>query len=748
MPAPLLDAVRALAVAPQPGSLPVPPTRCIGREQEVADLTQLLHGARLLTLTGAGGSGKTRLALAVGEQVAPAFRDGVWFVDLSAVSDPAGVLPAIAAVLGVTEQAGRTRVTALTTYLHGKQQLLVVDNFEQVVEAAPQLADLLAAAPGPQLLVTSRVPLHVPGEQEYPVPPLPAPDAAADAAPGRFAANPAVQLFVERAQGLQPQFTLTAEYAPVIGEICRRLDGLPLAIELAAARIKLLPPVALLARLDRRLPLLTSGARSAPARQQTLRATIQWSWNLLAPAVQVLFRRLAVFVGGWTLAAAAAVCTLDGDLDVLEGLATLVDQSLVQQREVLGEPRFSMLPTLREFTLDQLADSGETAPLQGRHAAFYCAMAEHWLEHWWRTGHHIAGWLDGYDLDNLLAALQWGATPEHGDLGLRVVGPMGVWFYPQAPSEGRRWLDLVLGLPGNSEPSRARGIALFAAHLCALSQQDVPGALAYIDEAVRVFRAVADLPWLSRALMNMASLVPEPARAQALWKEALALATQVGERHTLAQMALFMPTQGDDLARVEAVLREARALDADWLTMAALDRLADLLERQGQRMAAARLWREALPLAVKLLDRVVVGRACLHIAYQASADGDLLRAAVAWRDGVRAARDVGNTAVQAVCLSGLAGLLTTVGQPIAAAQFLGASTVLRRTAAPEHAAVGWYHEVHEAALTATQAALSPAAFTQAWEVGQGLTLDQATDLASTELASLLPTTAPSATVQR
>ncbi|MHB8574251.1 MAG: ATP-binding protein, partial [Dehalococcoidia bacterium] len=296
---------------PMAGHLPTPLTSFIGRERELAEVTTLLRTTRLLTLTGPGGTGKTRLAIAAVHQVVSEYPDGVWFVDLSGVADPAGVIPAIALALDVRESEGRSLAVSLAAYLRRKRLLLVLDNFEQVVTAAMALYDLLAEAPVLSLLVTSRVLLHVESEREYAVPPLPLPEIDTPAQPEQLGANPAVQLFVERAQGVRASFALTAENGMAIAAICRRLDGLPLAVELAAARVKLLPPAALLARLEQRLTFLTGGERNRPSRQHTLRNTIQWSWDLLAPAEQLLFRRLAVFAGGFTLAAAEAVCNPD-----------------------------------------------------------------------------------------------------------------------------------------------------------------------------------------------------------------------------------------------------------------------------------------------------------------------------------------------------------------------------------------------------------------------------------------------------
>jgi predicted ATPase/DNA-binding XRE family transcriptional regulator len=345
------------AHADQLSGLPVPLTSLIGREADVAAVSALLTepAVRLLTLTGPGGTGKTRLALAVAERLASAFLDGVIFVPLASLGDSSLVASAMAHQLGVREAAGQTLAEALTAHLRDKRMLLVLDNFEHLRPAAPLVTELRAGCRSLKFLVTSRVRLRLSGEREVPVPPLALPSAGSALAPDELAIVPAVQLFVARAQDIKADFALTDENAPAVADICLRLDGLPLALELAAARVKILSPATLLVRLDRLLPLLTGGAQDLPDRQQTLRNTIAWSHDLLGEEERILFRRLGVFAGGWTLQAAEAVANDNGGVDVFEGLTSLVDNSLVRQGDEAGdEPRFTMLETIREFALDQL----------------------------------------------------------------------------------------------------------------------------------------------------------------------------------------------------------------------------------------------------------------------------------------------------------------------------------------------------------------------------------------------------------
>ncbi|HEY7850920.1 MAG TPA: helix-turn-helix domain-containing protein, partial [Ktedonobacterales bacterium] len=368
-------------------NLPAQLTLLLGRDEEVRGVVALLRRAdvRLVTLSGPGGVGKTRVAIEVGAELLDDFADGVWFVRLSRLSDPSLVLPTIAQTLGLKEAGGQSIAETLRMYLREREIALVLDNCEHVADAAPDVASLLETSPRLTVLATSRAALRLQGEREYPVPPLALPPATSGPevarTPARLAEYPAVALFIERARAARQDFMLTAANAPTVAEICGRLDGLPLAIELAAARIKLLPPSALLAQLEHSLGFLVGGARDLSERQQAMSSTLAWSENLLSAEERVLFRRLAVFAGGCALEVAQAVCVapegaepLGGD--VLAGLSALVDQSLVQQREEGGEPRFGMLHVVREYALDRLEASGEAEALRRAHAAYMLALAE------------------------------------------------------------------------------------------------------------------------------------------------------------------------------------------------------------------------------------------------------------------------------------------------------------------------------------------------------------------------------------
>src|SRR5437868_10314346 len=384
--------IRSLDQAPT--FLPSQPSTFVGREREIAEGKRLLGGTRLMTLTGPGGTGKTRLSLRIAEESAHDFADGTFFVPLAPITDPDLVPSTIAHTLGVQVGGSETPLTRVLDHVRGKRLLLVLDNFEQILPAAPVVGEILGASPVLKVITSSRAPLRIAGEQEFPVPPLELPDPERLPALEVLAQSDAVRLFVERAMAVRPDFHVTAENAAAIAEIVYRLDGLPLAIELAAARVKVLTPQAMLPKLRQGLDVLASSARDLPERQRTLRGAIQWSWDLLAPAERRLFARLGIFVGGAMLAQVETVCCRGAELgaDVLDILTALVDHSLVRQSEVGGEPRFRMLVTIGEFALEKLAESGERDEIAERHALAYLALAEEARAH--LQGEGQKRWLD------------------------------------------------------------------------------------------------------------------------------------------------------------------------------------------------------------------------------------------------------------------------------------------------------------------------------------------------------------------
>jgi predicted ATPase/class 3 adenylate cyclase len=494
----------------RPGNLPAQLTSFVGREDETAEAVRLLGQARLLTLIGAGGTGKSRLALHVAERLRPGYRDGAFFADLSTVTDPGLVPSVLARALGVPEAPGRPVLEALCDHLRDRRLLLVVDNFEQVAEAAPVVEELLAAAPQVRVLVTSRATLALRGEQELMVPPLDLPDPRLPDLDA-LGHTEAVRLFVERARAVRPAFRLTTENAPAVAGIAARLDGLPLAIELAATRTKVLAPIQILPRLQRRLTLLTTGARTLPDRQRTLRGAIAWSHDLLPGPERRLFARLSVFAGGWTLESAEAVCDDPEDLglDVLDGLTSLVDQSLVLRTEpTAGQPRFSMLETIREFGLERLAEDGDLEQVRRRHAEHFLGLAVAAEPH--LTGADQGEWLDRCDLEqaNLRAALQWAADAGQTARAQEAAGALWrFWQQRGHLTEGRRRLEELLALPSGREPTPARAKALAGAGGIAWWQEDIAAARRFYEEALAIERQLGDPARTADALYNQAFVV-------------------------------------------------------------------------------------------------------------------------------------------------------------------------------------------------------------------------------------------------
>jgi predicted ATPase/class 3 adenylate cyclase len=618
----------------RPNNLPLQLTSFVGREEEITEVERLLGRTRLLTLTGPGGSGKSRLALRVAADLLPHYRDGSCFVDLSPVTDPALVPAAVARALGVPEAAGRPILDEVKDHLRHRELLQVVDNFEQVAQAGPVIEELLTAAPKLRTMVTSRVVLSLRGEQEYPVPPLHVPD------PQRLpldlsalSAVEAVQLFTERALAASPRFALTERNGPVVAEITARLDGLPLAIELAATRTKVLTPEQILSRLKQRLSILTSGSRSLPERQRTLRAAIAWSYDLLDPVERRLFARLSVFTGGWTFESAEAVCDPEElGMDALDGLTSLVDKSLLRRMEPPGRPsRFSMLETIREFGHEQLEVSSDLEWVRRRHAEHFLRLAVEAEPH--LTGEDQAEWLDRCDQEhaNIRAALRWAI--EMGEAGRAQTAAGALWrFWQQRGhlAEGRRWLEEILAMPSGQPPTATRAKAVAGAGGIAW-WTDQGAARALYDEALALERELGDPARLAEALYNQAFAIAAEQNlnlAARLLDESLDLFRQVGDEPGVARV-LVMQVVPDAMAgawdrvvaRIEEVVAILRRL-GDRLNLAfALIWLAFAYGRAGRREDARSTALEALELFREVDNATGMALAFLDLAFLLTWEG-------------------------------------------------------------------------------------------------------------------------------
>ena len=623
-------------------NLPTQLTSFVGRTHETAVARALLERSRLLTLTGPGGTGKTRLSLQIAAEIADQFAGGAFFVPLDAVIDPALVASAIVSALGLQDSGVRTPRDRLLEYLAERRVLLILDNFEQVTEAAPLVAEILRACPGCSVIVSSRAVLHVSGEQEYAVPPLALPDRGQRGLTAESLSQyEGVALFIERAVAVRPEFRVTNENAPAVAEICVRLDGLPLAIELAAARIKLLPPEAILARLDQRLGLLSSGSRDLPARQQTLRGAIAWSYDLLDPGTRRLLARAAVFNGGMGLEEAEIVCGPAGELgvDVFDGLASLVDQSLMRQAETAGDPRFGLLQTIRDYALERLAESGEMPEIERRHADVYLAVAVRAEPE--LTGPRQRLWLDRLERehDNVRTALTWAIRTGAAETAAELCGAL--WrFWQMRGYLQEAWdrVTNVLAMAQLADDPVARRRALDAAGGIAYWQGDMEKARGPYSESLALARQFGDTAAKAEALYNLAFLdvivKGNVARGTALAEESVALYRELDDPMGIARSLWGLgnahyfggrfDSAGDELR--ESVAR-FRALDEQFGLGWSLHTLGLTEYRLGQFDAARTHWGEMLRIFAAAGDVSGIGTGLYNFRAIAIIEGDLLRAA-------------------------------------------------------------------------------------------------------------------------
>jgi predicted ATPase/class 3 adenylate cyclase/tetratricopeptide (TPR) repeat protein len=768
-----------------PNNLPIQSTTLIGREQEVAAVAHLLRreDIRLVTLTGPGGIGKTRLGSQVAAELSDRFADGVFFVNLAPISDPTFVVPAIAQTLDLKETGEQPLHDLLQASLQERQLLLLLDNFEQVLSAASQVADLLAACPRLKVLVTSRFVLHVQGEQEFAVPPLAVPSPTHVPDLMALSQYEAVALFISRAQAVKPDFQVTNANALAVAEICAHLDGLPLAIELAAARVKLLPPQALLVRLGQRLDILTSRERDRPSRQQTLRNTVAWSYHLLDAEEQRLFRRLSVFVGGCTLEAVEAVCADASDGgeagQVLERVASLIDKSLLQQTEQEGEePRLLMLETIREYGLEVLAASGEMEITRQAHALYYVTLAEEAEPE--LTGPRQAMWLQRLERehDNLRAALQWGLVPgedkHRREIALRLGGTLRrFWIVRGQLSEGRNFLEQALveskGVPASvrvkafvtaanlanhqgdndqtealAEKSRAlyqelgdtQGIALSLRLLAGVAGRrgTLPASRMLNEEALALFREVGDKEGAALSLHNIGLVAIAQgkfAEARALLEESLALHRELGNKagmaNALSALASALFDSQGDATTLRALLDESLALSQEVgdkeASGSSLSLSGQFALSQGDIATARELAEKSLVINREIGNREHTADSLFNLARVEAHQGDKVAARALYKKSLAvAARGGVYKGLIPLCLEGLADVATAQGEFTRAARLLGTAGALRAARGTPLPPVD--RAVYERSVAAARTHLGRQAFAAAWAEGRTMAPEQ------------------------
>ena len=656
-------------------NVPAPVSSLVGRGRELEEICGALRSedVRLLTLTGPGGAGKTRLALEAVNALADELPDGAFFVPLDTIRDPALLLPAIAQAVGVRESGERSLLAGLRERLAGQRVLMLLDNFEQLAGEARLLADLLKAAPGLTLLVTSRAALRLSGEQEYPVQPL-----------GR---SDAVALFVERSRGADPAFRLTDEDSAAIEEICARLDDLPLALELAAARTKVLPPEAMLQRLDQRLDLLSRGPRDLPERHRALRDTIAWSYELLEPEEQQVFARLAAFAGGCTLESAETVCNAG-----LDSLSVLVDDSLLERA---GE-RLRMLETIREYAAERLELEGDAEAVRRRHAEHFLELVES------DAPPNKADWVARLDdeRDNLRAALSWCLEAEEADLALRLAAALWeYWWVRGQLAEGSRGLAEALER-GAGQPPQLRASALHAAARLATRQGDYERAAELSEQSLALWEELGDAAGTAQSLLSLGTVAAEQ-----------------GER----ERAIELSERAAELYR-ESGDRRGHALAVSNLGGIALD--------QGDFVRAAELSEEAYGLFEQLDDSEGMAFALVNQGFAALSNHDHKRALGLLREALRRLAELAFRDVIGYCFEGIAAVLAFTGEADPAARLLGAAEALRESVGVDLAPTE--RETHETTAATVREALGEKQFTAAWRLGRELHLDEAITYALAE----------------
>jgi predicted ATPase/class 3 adenylate cyclase len=730
-----------------PNNLPQQLTSFIGREREMAEVQQLLKSTKLLTLTGAGGCGKTRLSLQVAANLLEEYPNGVWLVELAPLTDPALVPQTIMSALGVHEELGQSVLATLTDYLKSRKLLLVLDNCEHLLAACSNVAAaLLRACPSLQILATSRECLGVPGETIWRVPSLSLPALPRRPSAGKNLAATlvqyeAVRLFIDRSTAMRPSFAVSDENALAVAQICRRLDGIPLALELAAARVKVLSVEQIAQRLDDRFRLLTGGSRVLLPRQQTLRALIDWSYDLLSEAERLLLRRVSVFAGGFSLEAAEAVCAGDGleEYEVLDLLTQIVDKSLVLSEEQGQEVRYRLLETIRQYGEEHLRGSGDEAVLRGRHRDWYLQLAEQAEPE--LRGPEQAMWLDRLETehDNLRAALTWSVERGEAEAGLRLGAALELfWSVRGYLVEGRKWLTELLALPEARAPTAPGVQALQGVGVLAYQQGEYDAARSYIEESLSIGRDLGEAVGIADSLCLLGDVAlaqgsyPE---ARSLFEESLSLYRASGDQSGIAgslnKLGRLAQNQGDDAAArslFEESLAIQRLLGNQRMIAVLLNNLGWVSHNQGDLEAAHSFYEEALQIWRELADKADLAVTLINLALVAQERADEAQAIHRYEESLALFHELGDRYGIAACLKELGGLVLAQAQPERATRLYAAAHALREAMGvplPPSDSLDY-----ERCLAALREQLGEPAFAAVWAEGSAMSLEQAVAFAA------------------
>jgi predicted ATPase/class 3 adenylate cyclase/Tfp pilus assembly protein PilF len=733
------------SLSTHPNNLPKQLTSFIGRQKEIAEIEALLVRTRLLTLTGSGGSGKTRLSLQVAADSLEQFPDGAWFVELASLSDPGLVPQTVATVLGVKEEPGKPIRQTLTEHLKHKRLLLLLDNCEHLLDVCAKVADaLVRQCPSVQILASSREVLGIAGEQTYRVPSLSLPDPKQAQTPQTLSQYESVQLFIDRALLVRPNFQVTNQNAPALASLCFHLDGIPLAIELAAARVRSLLVEEIDGKLDQRFRLLTGGSRTALPRQQTLRSLIDWSYDLLNEPERLLLQRLSVFAGGWTLEAAEQVCAGEGveDWEFLDLLTSLADKSLAVAEQNDGRSRYRLLETVRHYARERLVESGGGEAVRERHRDYFLALAEEAEPK--LLGAEQAEWLQRLEEEheNLRAGLVWSLVEAGSGGGLRLCGALlRFWSTRGHLSEGREWCVRVLEKAGGEERPQERAKALNVAGVLAYYQGDYPAARARHEESLAILRQLGDRRGMASSLNNLGNVTCEQgdhSAARALHEESLAIRRELGDRRgiatSLGNLGIVACDQGD-FASARALHEECLAIRRE---LGDRGRIANSLHNlglvayyQGDYPAARSLYEECLAIWREMGYRFGIAVSLSNLGNLVFGQGDYPAAGVLHQEGLVIRRELGDRRGIAYSLEGLATVMAAHGSSLRAARIWGAAERLREEIGSPLPPNERPH--YGPRVAAARAALGDdAAFDRAWQQGRALTLEQAIELALAE----------------